>query len=127
MSERLYHAEAKVVTLMLTTVVDLASLTGAYIAGSTRYASSCVFFVAITCVAFVGVMYTWQDIRICIYAYMTTRLRAKFKICSLQADAANLRVPLEQVQVQSGTPLEFHIPDATRWLGGEQDPGEDGE
>jgi hypothetical protein len=57
MSERFYHTEAKVVALMLTTFVDLASLVGAYIAGTTRYFSSCIYIIVITCVAFVGVIY----------------------------------------------------------------------
>ncbi|KAL6605761.1 hypothetical protein ACP70R_041414 [Stipagrostis hirtigluma subsp. patula] len=56
MSERFYHTEAKVVALMLTTFVDLASLVGAYIAGTTRYFSSCIYVIVITCVAFVGVI-----------------------------------------------------------------------
>ncbi|KAL6909917.1 hypothetical protein ACP4OV_001576 [Aristida adscensionis] len=56
MSERFYHTEAKVVALMLTTFVDLASLVGAYIAGSTRFFSSCIYVIVITCVAFVGVI-----------------------------------------------------------------------
>jgi hypothetical protein len=46
-----------VVALMLTTFVDLASLVGAYIAGTTRYFSSCIYIIVITCVAFVGVIY----------------------------------------------------------------------
>ncbi|XP_062227591.1 uncharacterized protein LOC133925858 [Phragmites australis] len=57
MSERFYHTEAKVVTLMLSTFVDLASLIGAYIAGTTRYFSSCIYVIVITCVAFVSVIY----------------------------------------------------------------------
>ncbi|KAF7094888.1 hypothetical protein CFC21_097164 [Triticum aestivum] len=57
MSERFYHGEAKVVALMLTTFVDLASLVGAYIAGTTRYATSCVYIVVITCVSFICVVY----------------------------------------------------------------------
>jgi hypothetical protein len=46
-----------VVALMLTTFVDLASLIGAYIAGTTRYFSSCIYIIVITCVAFAGVIY----------------------------------------------------------------------
>ena len=57
MSERFYHGEAKVVALMLTTFVDLASLVGAYIAGTPRYATSCVYIVVITCVSFICVVY----------------------------------------------------------------------
>jgi hypothetical protein len=57
MSERFYHGEAKVMALMFTTFIDLASLVGAYIAGTTRYASSCVYIVVITCVSFVCVIY----------------------------------------------------------------------
>uniref|UniRef100_A0A0A9D619 PGG domain-containing protein n=1 Tax=Arundo donax TaxID=35708 RepID=A0A0A9D619_ARUDO len=57
MSERFYHTEAKVLALMLTTFVDLASLVGAYIAGTTRYFSSCIYVIVIVCVAFVGVIY----------------------------------------------------------------------
>nr|CAB3470322.1 unnamed protein product [Digitaria exilis] len=56
-SERFYHTEAKVVALMLTTFVDLISLIGAYIAGSTRLFSSCIYIIVIACVAFAGVIY----------------------------------------------------------------------
>ncbi|KAG8076038.1 hypothetical protein GUJ93_ZPchr0006g44892 [Zizania palustris] len=43
MSERFYRSEIKGLTLILATVVDLASLVGAYIAGSTRFTSSGVY------------------------------------------------------------------------------------
>ncbi|TVT98978.1 hypothetical protein EJB05_55679, partial [Eragrostis curvula] len=57
MSERFYYTEAKVLALMFTTFVDLASLVGAYVAGTTRYFSSCIYIIVITCVAFAGVIY----------------------------------------------------------------------
>ncbi|KAK3128984.1 hypothetical protein QOZ80_6BG0469510 [Eleusine coracana subsp. coracana] len=57
MSERFYFTEGKVFALFLTTIVDLASLIGAYIAGSTRYFSSCIYIIVITSVAFVAVIY----------------------------------------------------------------------
>ncbi|KAK3132206.1 hypothetical protein QOZ80_6AG0517470 [Eleusine coracana subsp. coracana] len=57
MSERFYYTEGKVFALFLTTIVDLASLIGAYIAGSTRYFSSCIYIIVITSVAFVAVIY----------------------------------------------------------------------
>ena len=57
MSERFYHTEAKVMALMLTTFIDLISLIGAYIAGTTRFFSSCIYVIIIACVAFAGVIY----------------------------------------------------------------------
>ncbi|KAG8076044.1 hypothetical protein GUJ93_ZPchr0006g43305 [Zizania palustris] len=57
MSERFYRSEIKVLTLILATVVDLASLVGAYIAGSTRFTSSGIYVIVITCVAFVCVIF----------------------------------------------------------------------
>nr|ACG44279.1 embryogenesis transmembrane protein [Zea mays] len=57
MNERFYHTETKVVALMLTTFIDLISLIGAYIAGTTRFFSSCIYIIVITCVAFAGVIY----------------------------------------------------------------------
>ncbi|XP_006656890.1 uncharacterized protein LOC102711163 [Oryza brachyantha] len=56
MSERFYRSETKVVTLMLATFVDLASLVSAYIAGSTRFMSSCIYVIVITGVAFLCVI-----------------------------------------------------------------------
>ncbi|PNT76062.1 uncharacterized protein LOC100830684 [Brachypodium distachyon] len=74
MSERFYHTEAKLVALMLTTVIDLASLVGAYIAGTTRYMSSCVYIIVITCVAFVAVIYIGEVMpEIC--AFVLPRLK----------------------------------------------------
>jgi hypothetical protein len=57
MNERFYHTETKVVALMLTTFIDLISLIGAYIAGTTRFFSSCIYIIVIVCVAFAGVIY----------------------------------------------------------------------
>ncbi|CAN6214233.1 unnamed protein product [Urochloa humidicola] len=57
MSERFYHSETKVVALILTTFVDLISLIGAYIAGTTRFFSSCIYVIVIACVSFVAVIY----------------------------------------------------------------------
>nr|BAD69210.1 embryogenesis transmembrane protein-like [Oryza sativa Japonica Group] len=56
MSERFYRTETKVAALVVTTFIDLASLVGAYIAGSTRFMSSCAYVIAITGVAFVSVI-----------------------------------------------------------------------
>uniref|UniRef100_A0A0E0LAI3 PGG domain-containing protein n=1 Tax=Oryza punctata TaxID=4537 RepID=A0A0E0LAI3_ORYPU len=56
MSERFYRTEPKVVALMVTTFIDLASLVGAYIAGSTRYMSSCIYVIVIAGVAFLSVI-----------------------------------------------------------------------
>uniref|UniRef100_A0A0E0LAI2 PGG domain-containing protein n=1 Tax=Oryza punctata TaxID=4537 RepID=A0A0E0LAI2_ORYPU len=56
MSERFYRTETKVAALMVTTFIDLASLVGAYIAGSTRFMSSCAYVIAITGVAFLSVI-----------------------------------------------------------------------
>ncbi|KAK3132207.1 hypothetical protein QOZ80_6AG0517480 [Eleusine coracana subsp. coracana] len=68
MSERFYHTEDKVLALLLATIVDLASLIGAYIAGTTRYFSSCIYIIVITCVAFVAVIYIGEGItEICIF------------------------------------------------------------
>ncbi|XP_040380852.1 uncharacterized protein LOC121054685 [Oryza brachyantha] len=56
MSERFYRTETKVVALMVTTFVDLASLVGAYVAGSTRFMSSCAYVIIIAGVAFLCVI-----------------------------------------------------------------------
>lgn len=63
MSERFYHTETKVVALMLTTFIDLISLVGAYIAGTTRFFSSCIYIIVIACVAFAGVIYIGEYVR----------------------------------------------------------------
>jgi hypothetical protein len=68
MSERFYHTEAKVVALMLTTCIDLISLIGAYIAGTTRFFSSCIYIIVIACVAFAGVIYIGEYVWCVIYA-----------------------------------------------------------
>ncbi|BAS97275.1 uncharacterized protein [Oryza sativa Japonica Group] len=57
MSKRFYETKAKVVALLLTTFADLAGLVGAYIAGSTRYMSSCIYVIVIAGVAFLCVIY----------------------------------------------------------------------
>ncbi|TVU00229.1 hypothetical protein EJB05_54337, partial [Eragrostis curvula] len=57
--------------LMFTTFVDLASLIGAYIAGTTRYFTSCIYIIVITCVAFVGVIYIGEVMaEICSFVMM---------------------------------------------------------
>ncbi|BAS97273.1 uncharacterized protein [Oryza sativa Japonica Group] len=56
MSERFYRSETKVVALMIATFLDLASLVGAYIAGSTRFTSSCIYVIVITGFAFACVI-----------------------------------------------------------------------
>ncbi|TVU11612.1 hypothetical protein EJB05_45206, partial [Eragrostis curvula] len=71
MSERFYHTENKLLALMFTTFVDLASLIGAYIAGTTRYFTSCIYIIVITCVAFVGVIYIGEVMaEICSFVMM---------------------------------------------------------
>jgi len=74
MSERFYHTEAKVVALMLTTFIDLISLIGAYIAGTTRFFSSCIYIIVIACVAFAGVIYigeyVWRGVICNIYVHV---------------------------------------------------------
>ena len=74
MSERFYRTEAKVVALMLTTFIDLISLIGAYIAGTTRFFSSCIYIIVIACVAFAGVIYigeyVWRGVICNIYVHV---------------------------------------------------------
>jgi hypothetical protein len=70
MSERFYHTEAKVVALMLTTFIDLISLIGAYIAGTTRFFSSCIYIIVIACVAFAGVIYIGEYVRCSVMQYI---------------------------------------------------------
>jgi len=71
MSERFYRSETKVVALMITTFVDLASLVSAYIAGSTRYMSSCIYVIVITGVAFLCVIYAGQCV---LYLWLSTHM-----------------------------------------------------
>uniref|UniRef100_A0A0A9C9V0 Uncharacterized protein n=1 Tax=Arundo donax TaxID=35708 RepID=A0A0A9C9V0_ARUDO len=83
MSERFYHTEAKVVALMLTTFIDLASLVGAYIAGTTRYFSSCIYIIVIICVAFVGVIYIGEVMaEIC--KFFLNKLPCMFNLAQLK-------------------------------------------
>ncbi|KAL6605762.1 hypothetical protein ACP70R_041415 [Stipagrostis hirtigluma subsp. patula] len=93
MSERFYHTEAKVMALMLTTFVDLASLVGAYIAGSTRYFSSCIYVIVIVCVSFVGVILMGEVMAdICTFVMRTFPCMAqlaKNKWCPVPAGLAD--------------------------------------
>jgi len=57
-SERFYMSEAKVAALTLTTMVNLMSLVGAYIAGSTRDMANSIYIIVLTCFLFVCVVYT---------------------------------------------------------------------
>lgn len=57
LNEQVYQTEAKVAALILTTVVDLMSLVGAYIAGSTRDMPSSIYIIVLTCFLFVVVVY----------------------------------------------------------------------
>jgi hypothetical protein len=57
LNERFYKSEAKVAALTLTTMVDLMSLVGAYIAGSTRDMPSSIYIIVLTCFLFVCVVY----------------------------------------------------------------------
>jgi len=50
-------SEAKVAALTLTTMVDLMSLVGAYIAGSTRNMANSIYIIVLTCFLFVCVVY----------------------------------------------------------------------
>ena len=49
MSKWFYQTEAKVVALMLTTFINLISLISVYIAGPTRFFSSCIYIIVIAC------------------------------------------------------------------------------
>lgn len=71
MSKRFYETNAKVVALLLTTFVDLAGLVGAYIAGSTRYMSSCIYVIVIAGVAFLCVIYAGQCV---LYLWLSTHM-----------------------------------------------------
>ncbi|CAL5043267.1 unnamed protein product [Urochloa decumbens] len=55
-SERYYHTVAKLLVLFLILFVDLISLVGAYIAGSTGYVSA-VYVIVITVISFLSVIY----------------------------------------------------------------------
>ena len=58
MSERFYHTEAKVAALLFTTSIDILSLVGAYVTGSSMgFFSFNVYVVVIACVAFFGVVF----------------------------------------------------------------------
>ncbi|KAL6605760.1 hypothetical protein ACP70R_041413 [Stipagrostis hirtigluma subsp. patula] len=57
LNERVYKSEAKVVALTLTTMVDLMSLVGAYIAGSTRDMPNSIYIIVLTCVLFLATIY----------------------------------------------------------------------
>ncbi|XP_062227592.1 uncharacterized protein LOC133925859 [Phragmites australis] len=57
LNERFYKSEAKVAALTLTTMVDLMSLVGAYIAGSTRDMPNSIYIIVLTCFLFVVVIY----------------------------------------------------------------------
>ncbi|KAL5199833.1 hypothetical protein ABZP36_021036 [Zizania latifolia] len=97
MSERFYRSEIKVLTLMLTTFVDLASLVGAYIAGSTRFMSSCVYVIVITCVAFVCVICMGEVMgQICVFFLSESpcmlALRKYLPVPNDVVDRANQRI-----------------------------------
>jgi len=57
LNERFYMSEPKVAALTLTTMVDLMSLVGAYIAGSTRNMANSIYIIVLTCFLFVCVVY----------------------------------------------------------------------
>ncbi|WVZ81536.1 hypothetical protein U9M48_028902 [Paspalum notatum var. saurae] len=57
LNERFYKSEARVAALTLTTMVDLMSLVGAYIAGSTRDMPNSIYIIVLTCFLFVCVIY----------------------------------------------------------------------
>lgn len=56
-SDRLFTSESKVLALGFTICINVASLFGAYAAGSTLSSTSTIIFVVITCVFFVIVVY----------------------------------------------------------------------
>ncbi|GJN28998.1 hypothetical protein PR202_gb17183 [Eleusine coracana subsp. coracana] len=57
LNKRFYMSEARVAALTLTTMVDLMSLVGAYIAGSTRDMPDSIYIIVLTCFLFVCVVY----------------------------------------------------------------------
>ncbi|GJN00025.1 hypothetical protein PR202_ga17173 [Eleusine coracana subsp. coracana] len=57
LNKRFYMSEARVAALTLTTMVDLMSLVGAYIAGSTRDMPNSIYIIVLTCFLFVCVVY----------------------------------------------------------------------
>ncbi|TVU26306.1 hypothetical protein EJB05_28845, partial [Eragrostis curvula] len=57
LNKRFYQSEAKVAALILTTMVDLMSLVGAYVAGSTRNVHSSIYIIVLTCFLFVCIVY----------------------------------------------------------------------
>jgi hypothetical protein len=63
LNERFYMSEAKVAALTLTTMVDLMSLLGAYIAGSTRDMANSIYIIVLTCFLFVCVVYIARYVR----------------------------------------------------------------
>ncbi|KAM0917752.1 hypothetical protein ACQ4PT_009199 [Festuca glaucescens] len=83
-------------------VADLASLVGAYIAGTTRYASSCVYIVVITCVSFVCVIYIGEAMgEIC--AFVLRRIRcmrnlAKLNWCPVPAGVVTKSLPEKEAE-----------------------------
>ncbi|TVT98979.1 hypothetical protein EJB05_55680, partial [Eragrostis curvula] len=56
-SDRFFRGESKVCTLGVTACINVASLIGAYAAGSTLSNSSTMFVVILACVALVGIIY----------------------------------------------------------------------
>jgi hypothetical protein len=103
MSERFYHTETKVVALMLTTCIDLISLIGAYIAGTTRFSTSCIYIIVIAFVSFVGVIYIGEyDV---VFFFFTCEFVGLITLCkgddtvsclNLQDDGGDMQVLPEQ-------------------------------
>jgi hypothetical protein len=117
MSERFYQTEAKVFALLLTTFLDLTSLIGAYMAGSTRCFSSCIYIIVITCVAFVVVIYIGEYVPPFL-TFITSNLSRHRYICSdtymwnldLQGAGSDLLVPHDKVSLHENAGVEKMVP-----------------
>ena len=69
LNERFYKSEAKVAALTLTTIVDLMSLVGAYIAGSTRDMPDSIYIIVLTCFLFACVVYFAKYVIFCLIIF----------------------------------------------------------
>ncbi|TVU39354.1 hypothetical protein EJB05_12767, partial [Eragrostis curvula] len=104
MSERFYYTEAKVMALMLITIIDLASLIGAYIAGTTHHFSSCIYIIAIVCVAFVCIIYIGEVMAdICMFLLIKFPCMlnlAQRKWCPMPSEVVKRATKLQQQKKQ---------------------------
>ncbi|TVT99683.1 hypothetical protein EJB05_54934, partial [Eragrostis curvula] len=69
-SDRFFNRKIKVYTLGITGCIDVASLIGAYAAGSTLSNTSTIFIIIITCVAFVPIIYIGEALPNLCYVVM---------------------------------------------------------